>query len=53
MYTAKLLNSDDGLTNTFHHEYSDTLKKVVRNKFYTIWQDCRMCEKYCSCQVYH
>ena len=33
VYTAKLLNSDGGLTNTFHHEYSDTLEKVVRNKF--------------------
>ena len=33
MYTAKLLNSDGGLTNTFHHEYADTLEKIVRNKF--------------------
>ena len=33
MYTAKLLNSDGGLTNTFHHNYSDTLEKIVRSKF--------------------
>ena len=31
--TAKLLNSDGGLTNTFHHEYADTLEKIVRSKF--------------------
>ena len=33
MYTAQLFNSDGGLTNTFHHEYADTLEKIVRNKF--------------------
>ena len=33
MYTAKLLNSDGGLTNTFHHNYADTLEKIVRSKF--------------------
>jgi hypothetical protein len=33
MYTAKLLNSDGGLTNTFHHDNARTLETIVRNKF--------------------
>lgn len=33
MYTAKLLNSDGGLTNSIPYHNARTLETIVRNKF--------------------
>ena len=33
MYTANLLNSDGGLTNSIPHDNARTLETIVRNKF--------------------
>lgn len=33
MYTAKLLNSDGGLTNSIPYDNARTLETIVRNKF--------------------